>query len=861
MTSMELWERSAALAVLGEALREAAGAGRLALVAGEAGIGKSTLVHAFAARCGPRARVLWGVCDPLVTPRASGPLHDIGRQVGGKLAARLDEGSSQSDLLAALIEELSGPRQRPRRVVVIEDAHWADEATLDTLVFLGRRIERLPALLVVTYRDDEVGPEHPLHATLAALPRHVLRVVPMAPLSRECVALQATRAGCDPDMLYELTGGNPLLVTELLAAGDRTVPATVRDLALARLRRLSVPARDVARLVSVMPTSADVLALAGSEEQVDECIAAGVLMPRGDTVSYRHELLRRAVEDSLSPVRRAALHRRALALLARVDGTDPARLVHHARHAGDVEALLRYGVVAATGAAAQGAHREAVAHYRAVRPYVGRLPVPERAQLLEAYAVQAYLAGVSAEGLEAQRAALVERERLGQRIRVGENLRWISRLAWWSGRGAEARSAAARAVDVLQAEEPSRELAMAYSNRSQLHMLAHELAAAVEWGERARELADRMGDLETSVHASVNVSSAQLLDGDPTAAAALRRAHATAAAAGLIDHAARALVNRAAAMVERCEYYEAAGALDEALRYATAHDLDGYVQYLLGIRAIIRLERCEWSAALADAADSLNRSSRIGVAVVPALVARGRILAARGDADAMPTLDRAADGAYATGELQRIGPVAAARAEYFLLAGDPDRAAEEARTGLALAIAKGHPWFAGELAYRLWQAVGPAEVPAIEPTPYRLLMDGDWAGAAAAWATRGRGYARLEGLSMGDRPAVGEALRILSELGAVRVAQRLRADLRRRGITGVPRGPRPSTVANAAGLTVRQSEVLGLLAEGLSNAEIGARLTLSHKTVEHHISAVLDKLKVATRGQAVATAHRLNMVP
>jgi DNA-binding CsgD family transcriptional regulator len=897
---MELWERSAALALLEDLLHGTADAGRLALVAGEAGIGKSMLVQAFAAQCGSRARVLWGVCDPLVTPRASGPLHDIARQAGGALADALDAGSSQSDQFAALIEELSGPRQRPRRVLVVEDVQWADEATLDMLVFLGRRIARLPALLIVTYRDDEVGPEHPLRAALAALPRGSVRVVAVTPLSRECVAEQVARAGPaaagrDPGEVYELTGGNPLLVTELLAADDRAVPATVRHLTLARLRRLSPPARDVARLVSVIPTSTDAAVLVDVEEAVDECLATGVLVARGDAVAYRHELLRRAVEDSLSPARRAALHRRALSLLAGVDGTDPARLVHHARLAGDVPALLRYGVVAAARAASLGAHREAAAHYRAVRPHVDRLPARERAELLEAYAFEAYLAGVAAEGLEPLRAALAERGRSGERVRAGDNLRWISRLEWWSGHGDAARATAMRAIDVLATEEPGRELAMAYSNRSQLHLLAHELDPAIEWGERARELADRLGDLETSVHASITVITARLLRGDPTAAVAMRRVHADAAAAGLADHASRALVNLASSLVDTWRYVAGAAALDEAFAYASAHDLGGSTkrqpasvteppaaaaqrasirpspeyssQYLLGVLAGVRLERCEWDAALAAASDSLDRPVRFGRSVVPALVARGRILAARGLDGALSILDIAADHAYGIGEPQEIGPVASARAEYFLLEGDPDRAAEEARRGLAIAQEKGHHWFADELAYRLHQAGGPAAVapPAADAplrlSPYRLLMAGDWSGAAAAWAALGRGYARVEALSAGDRGAVAEALGILAELGAVRTARRLRAELRRRGVAGVPRGPRPSSAANAAGLTARQMEVLGLLAEGLTNADIAARLTLSPKTVENHISAVLDKLEVATRGQAVAAARRRHLVP
>jgi DNA-binding CsgD family transcriptional regulator len=546
--------------------------------------------------------------------------------------------------------------------------------------------------------------------------------------------------------------------------------------------------------------------------------------------------------------------------LAPLDGTDPARLVHHARRAGDPAALLRYGVVAATGAAAQGAHREAVAHFRAVRPHAQRLPAAERAQVLEQYGLEAYLAGLSVEGLEARRAALIERERLGEPVRVGENHRWISRLEWWSGRGAEARDAAARAVEVLEGGEPTRELAMAYSNRSQLHMLAHELADAVEWGERARDLADRLGDLDTSMHASVNIGAAQVLGGDEGGASALRDTYVTASAAGLADHAARALVCLATFQEQSGHYDAAAVVFDEALGYAASCGLEGYVQYLLGVRAGQRLERCDWDGALADADDALGRPNRIGVAVVGALVARGRILAARGEPEALSILDRAADHAYGTEELQRIGPVAAARAEYYLLCGNPDRAADEARRGLTLALAKGHPWFASELAYRLWQATGRAEVGGAATAPHRLLMEGDWEGAATAWANLGRAYARVDALAKGDATAAAEALRILDRLGAVRAAGRVRADLRRRGVTGVPRGPRASTTSNAAGLTRRQMEVLRLLADGLTNTDIAAQLTLSHKTVEHHVAAVLDKLKVATRGQAIAAAHRMKLV-
>ncbi len=340
----------------------------------------------------------------------------------------------------------------------------------------------------------------------------------------------------------------------------------------------------------------------------------------------------------------------------------------------------------------------------------------------------------------------------------------------------------------------------------------------------------------------------------------LRRAYTVAAHAGLVESAARALAILACLELDRWEFDAAGPVLEEALGYATLHDLDGFVQYLYGMRAVLRMEQCAWDDALADAEVSLSRPSRLGVAVVPALVARARILAARGAAEALPTLDRAAEHANGVGEIQWIGPVASARAEYFLLEGDPGRAAEEARQGLALAVDKGHTWYAAELSYRLWQAAGPSAVMATGTTPFELMMRGEWAAAAQRWTELGRRYARVAAQSGGDRTATIEALRTLSELGAVRVARDLRMRLRGRGMAAVPRGPRPPTAANPAGLTPRQLEVLSLLGEGLSNADIAARLSVSHRTVEHHMSAVMDKLAVATRVQAIAAAHRLKLI-
>ncbi|GGM26227.1 AAA family ATPase [Dactylosporangium sucinum] len=849
----ELWERAGALDTLDRQAHDAVHSGRIVLVAGEAGIGKSALVLEFARRCGPPARMLWGACDPLVTPRALGPLHDIARQTGGQLAERLRTGTSADDVFAAVLTELSGPQHRRRLTVfVLEDVHWADEATLDLLLFLGRRLDRLPVLLIVTFRDDEIGAVHPLRRALSALPQASVRRVALAPLSADCVAEKARAAGRDPALVGRLTGGNPLLLTELLASDRGGIPDSAKDLILYRLAGLSEGARRLAYLIAVIPTRAERAVFAKRVALVNECVAAGVLVSDGGDVAYRHELLRTAVEDSLVAAHREELHRHALELLSDSPGVDPGRLVHHARLAHDAEAVLRYGRIAAEEAARQGAHREAADHYRAAAFHAHRLPARDRAALLEAYATEAYRVGRMEEGLRARQTALALRRELGEPLRVGENQRWISRMAWFAGDAGQARKSAADAVQTLLALPEGPELAMAISNQSQLHMLAYELDEAIELGTLARSVADRVGDRPTAVHAMVNVGTAELAMGLPGAAKRLLQVHETATELGFLDEAARALTNLAGVTSgELAEYAEAEPIADQALTFALEHETDAIYGLVLGYRATIRFGTGDWPGALSDADESLARSAG-GVNAVLPLVVRGRIQAARGHRAALSTLDDARRHASAVGDLQSIVPVAVARSEFFRWNGDLARARGEAEHGLRRLLQVRHRFHLEELAYHLCQAGGQPP-PGLNPAnPYARLIAGDWAGAANEWHRRGNLYGRVEAMACGDEAAAVEALLLLDEIGATAAASHLRGRMRRRGFAKVPRGPRRATAAHPDGLTPRQADVLELLALGLTNAEIADRLTLSHKTVDHHVSAILAKLAVSSRSQAAA---------
>jgi len=256
-------------------------------------------------------------------------------------------------------------------------------------------------------------------------------------------------------------------------------------------------------------------------DALDSCLAAGVLVAAGDGVSFRHELLRTAVEESLSPMRRMMLHRRILERLVALPDVDPGRLAHHARAAGDDDAVLRYGRIAGTAAARNGAHREAVAHLRAAAAVAERLAEVERAELLESYAAEALMAGQPEEGLVAALTALALREELDAPDKISADLRLISRLAWWTGDAARSREAATRAVAVLESGPPDRQLALAYGNLAHRYVHTYELDEAVAWGERAQALAEQLGDNATAIHAATIVNAARLAQDRAAAAEAL----------------------------------------------------------------------------------------------------------------------------------------------------------------------------------------------------------------------------------------------------------------------------------------------------------------------------------------------------
>jgi DNA-binding CsgD family transcriptional regulator/tetratricopeptide (TPR) repeat protein len=855
---VELLERDEALAALVEAREAAArGEGRVVFVTGEPGIGKTSLVNRFLADLEPGARVLVGTCDDLSIPRPLGPILDLVGTVSAPLEDALAAGAVSHEIHGLLIAELELP-PRPT-VLVLEDVHWADEATLDSITVLGRRIGSLPALLVLTFRGGEAPPGHPLRAAVGGIRAGESVVLELAPLSEGAVA---ALAGEDADAVYTATGGNPFYVTELLASrAAADLPPSVANAVLGRAARLDDASRRLVEMISVVPnrvatTLLDAVlpgwAAAAEEPERRQLIEVG-----SRHVRFRHELARHAIRSSVPVAARRGLHGEILrALLAA--NADPADVVHHAEAAGLEDVVAEYALVAARRAAVLESNREAYSHYRRASDFVGRLGEREQATLLEELATSAYVVGRLERAFPAIERAIALFAQLGDEEAVGRCTRVLARFHWFVGDGAAARSKAQEAIAILEPLGDSVELARAYSALSQLAMLAEDGEQAFAWGERALELAERLGDEGARAHALINLATARV-QLDPSVIASLLEAHAVAHAANDRHEATRALVNLAYTLMYWAQPAEARRHAERALDYACEHEVHNLAAYIEVTIAWLRLRAGEWAEA-----ERITRGETGKGVTVPELLAKtvlAELAVRRGDDDAAERLADLAAQADRTGDLQRIAPVLELAIERALTSGAP-MPRERVRQIVDEAAARGGltGWSAARVA--AWAAVAGVDVEIDTPSaaPFAAMSARDWRAAADGFGEAGWPYDRALMLSLlDDEESLVEAIEIARELGAEPLTRRVAGRMRALGIS-VPRGPRGTTRANPAGLTARQVEVLSLLAAGLSNAEIAERLVVSPRTAEHHVAAVLTKLGAATRGEAARRGAELGLV-
>lgn len=860
-----LLEREAELSALTGHLAQVAAAqrGRLCLIGGEAGVGKSALVRAF---CGsePGATVVWGACEPLFTARPLAPFADIGQSTGDELRRLVDGHPRPYEVAAALLELL---RSVPASIAVIEDLHWADEATLDVLQLLSGRVESSPGLIIATYRDDQLGRDHPMRRLLGEMPRHesVIRMT-LRPLSRDAVARLAEPRSVDADELFRKTAGNPFFVTEVLAAGEDSIPSTIRDAVLARASRLSEHARSLLDAVAVEPQQTEVWLLEAiapaSFGSLGECLDVGMLTRNNGSVEFRHQLARLAIEDSITPDKSMHLHRKTLrALETSARGpVDPARLAHHAAQAHEPEGLLRYGRAAGRRASRVGAHREAAAQFERALTVANGAPAVDVGELLEEFADESLHVARVDRAIEAEEKAVQLFHEVGDSVREAGGLRRLSRFYSCGVRGAESRAPLERAVEILKDRSPSKDLAIARAMLGASDIDQGNEESGLEGVGQATRIAELSNDKEAVVYTLNTLGTIELWLGQKAGRDKLLRSLDMADELGMDEHVGRAFLNLADASVQTRLYDGLLEVIARGTEYCSQHGLELWRMWLLTSEARAHLDRGDLSRA-AEVAEAVLHGERGQLPRITALPVLGLVRARRGDPHVWPLLDDAKTMSDVDGSLGYRVPVAVARAEAAWLEGRPDAVRDETESAYRQAITVGAWWYLGEIT--CWRRRSGIQDDDIHPklaNRYAAELRGEFAGAAASWTALGCDYDAAMALAASDDDdLLRQSLLKLQRLGTRAAAAVVSGKLRARGARGITRGPRATTQSNPAMLTDRELEILELVSHGLRNAEIAKRLFVAPKTVDHHVSAILRKLTVENRAQAGREASRLGL--
>jgi DNA-binding CsgD family transcriptional regulator/tetratricopeptide (TPR) repeat protein len=855
-----LLERESQLGSLLQYADEArARAGRLVLISGEAGVGKSSLIEELQHRL-PDATWAWGACDGLFTPRPLAPLHDIARELGGSLLETVRSAASRDEIFDAVLQWASAVEGMA--VLVIEDVQWADDATLDLLRFVGRRIRDLPALLLVSFRDDALAPTEPLRVALGELAgQRYTRRIDLPPLTESGVRHLAAGSAYAPDELYRLTGGNPFFLVEVLQNPSAAVPVSARDAVLARTATLDAPARTALETASLDGFRVDPqlvgLATGVGLEVFDELVSAGLLQADEDQLRFRHELARRAVASEVPPLRRLAGHQALLDALVETECDDEARLAYHAESVGDAAMVTRYAPRAARRAAELGAFRESAAQYaRALRfpPDDPRL----LAELYDGYADQLAMVDSWPRAAEAREQAIALWNRLGDSRREGYAQRRISSVYWRLCRGPESVRATERALELLEPDGPDPELARSLSTHA-FDVWIRDPEAGRATLQRAVDMANELG--EASVRSDVlnNAAFGTFIDrGDwvPTIRESLR----LALDAGAEAQAGRAYANAYTWFIAHYRFAEGERFWRDGIVYCDERDIATFSTCLRGHRAMALLDLGRWDEAAAIAERVLDTEAS-PVNLLTSQVTLALVRARRGLAGALEVLDPGVAEADNLREPEWIAVTRLARAEVHWLAGD-DTVAVADLAEVRRVLTPMDYLLDAQLSVWEQRLLGHAAPITSAPGPWATSLAGEHAAAAVHWQRlRCEYYAALALHDSSEDEDLRQAITRFEALGAEAAARRTRQRMRELGHRAVPTGARASTREHPLGLTRREDEVLALICDGLTNEEVAERLVVSTRTVDHHVSAVLAKLGVTSRGAAAAQARRLGLVP
>jgi DNA-binding CsgD family transcriptional regulator/tetratricopeptide (TPR) repeat protein len=849
------------------------GQGSVAVIEGEAGIGKTTVLRAFSRLASRTTTVLWGGCEALFTPRTLGPLQDMAHRLSPVVGKLFDEGAGQDRLFPAVMRALD--ESRHPLVVIFEDVHWADNATLDLIKYLGRRLATLKVLLVLSVRRDEVTTDHPLSQVLGDLPSHGMSRIELVPLSAVAVEQMAVLAGKSGQGLFEITDGNPFFVSELLARGDAgdKLPRSLRDAVWARLSRLSIQERKLLELISIVPGAIEpwlIQSLVDDQADtiVDRCVSRGLLTrDSAGSLRFRHELARQATLERLSTAAQRDLHGKIDMALQAHDPDQKlvpfALRVHHANGAGDGAKVLALAPLAARRAAKMGAHREAARFLELALQHVALADMKLAAELHEEWSYEAGIAmQINDDIIAARSKAVAIWRELGRPDKVSLNLRWLSRLHWYRGESELAGKYISDAMAALEGQPPSAELAMVYSANSQMHMLRDHIDEAIDWGQRAIALADELGVVEIRIHALNNVGTSLLMSGREGGRAYMEESLALALSHGFHEHAARAYTNYAEHGVMAKDFALAERLIAEGIAFDTRHDLDAWTYYLIGRQAQLLMEQGKLREAETVARGVLNKEGQTLLMKLPALVVLATVMLRLGGHDASGLLHQALKDALATGEPQYVVPVRFALVEQAYIKGDSVQALEQLHAISSLNISGFDSWKRGELAV-WWRRFGLEGEPDLQnlivAAPRKFELDGEFEAAGQRWLELGlpceAALSFMQGTGVQAARLIVDAVALLDGIGAAPLAAIARHKAAERGFAISPakqkRGPYKAARAHPLGLTGRELEILGMIAQGMGNGDIARRLVRSQRTVEHHVSALLGKMNAQNRMDVV----------
>ena len=848
-------EREKELEILESALKKVRfGHGQLVIICGEAGIGKTSLIEHFIHSQQESLRFLRGACDPFSIPHPLCPLIDIARQIPDEELSQMLWKPSRPNIFHACLEKIQSATQPT--VVVFEDIHWADEATYDLMIFLGRRIRETNCLMIVTYRNDALSLDHPVRNVIGRLSGQYSERLNLACLSKDIVVSLANEASISGEELFQLTDGNPFYVTEFLENSTHDLPHSVSESIVARFIQRPPAVRKILEFAAIIPKRTCNYWLLEAVwnvplEVFEQCAASGLVDVETNGLVFRHALMRQAIAESLPFIRRKMLHMLAIEGLVKSHkqgiNIGFTHIVYHAEIINDIPTILQYAPMAAQEAINLGAHQQAANHYRMMLDHLDSMDMLGRANIYQALAYECYLTGQLDEACQNGEVALQTWRQHLQGANEANSLSQLSRFHWFLGNNGVAETYAEQALAIAKKLPGSIELARAYSNRSQLHMLKSENAQAIAYGEKALELAERLQSYAVMSHALNNIGTAEWASGDAQGVSTLIKSLQLAKEHHLEEHVARANTNITSLAVRNRQYEFASPYFAAGLEYCERQGLDSWDLYMRGWLARCYFEQGQWQDAQDEVKKILEVEGAPAAIRQPALLTKAYIAVRQGDVHSHEALSDAWFVAQEMHEIARLIPTVAIRAEAAWFNGALHNMIDELSDYFRMAMEHKDKWDIGILAFWLWKAGKLDRIPELIAQPYLFQITGEWQSAADSWKELKCPYEQAVALLHGDSRAQKEALEIFESLRAEPAAHHLRKKLRDDGIYG----PHRETRANPAGLTKRQMQVLELLVQAMTDAEIAESLTISTKTAGHHVSAILSKLEVRTRHEAV----------